>query len=119
MKIINDSYGHLAGDSALKVTADFLKKTFRESDIIARYGGDEFVVLILNDMENSESVLSRIKENLKFDTLDHNMEFKLSLSTGISIFKPESGKTIEKLISESDVIMYGNKNNKTKNLIAN
>ena len=49
LKAINDQYGHLEGDAALLMTATILRKTFRESDVIARIGGDEFVVIILQD----------------------------------------------------------------------
>jgi diguanylate cyclase (GGDEF)-like protein len=59
LKIINDNFGHKTGDSALVETANILKKTFRESDIIARIGGDEFVILGMeNPQINTEFILT-------------------------------------------------------------
>jgi diguanylate cyclase (GGDEF)-like protein len=65
LKWINDNYGHNEGDQALIDFAKLLKQSFRESDIIARIGGDEFVVLFLSTDENSERLLARLHENLK------------------------------------------------------
>ncbi len=66
LKWINDHHGHKEGDQALIGLADILKKTFRESDIIiARIGGDEFVVLLESTDEDSERLLTRLHENVR------------------------------------------------------
>jgi diguanylate cyclase (GGDEF)-like protein len=65
LKRINDYYGHREGDRALKDLASILKKTFRKSDIIARIGGDEFAVLLESTDKNSETLLTRLHENVK------------------------------------------------------
>ncbi|MBN2403309.1 MAG: diguanylate cyclase [Spirochaetes bacterium] len=109
MKIINDTYGHQAGDYALKTTANILKNTFRESDIVARYGGDEFVALIVDDMENQDIIINRINENLKLAAIGWKMDYELSLSMGITKYNPESPQSIEELIAESDARMYNQK----------
>jgi two-component system cell cycle response regulator len=109
MKFINDSHGHQAGDLALKTTADLLRHIFRESDILSRYGGDEFIVLILDGMENPEIIGSRIYKGLEHHVLDFDNAPRLSLSFGISIYDPESGKSLNDLISEADAKMYEHK----------
>jgi diguanylate cyclase (GGDEF)-like protein len=63
--MINDRYGHDEGDQALIGLANILKKTFRESDIIARIGGDEFVVLLEPTDKNSETMITRLHEIVK------------------------------------------------------
>ena len=75
LKWINDHHGHNEGDQALIDLANILKKTFRESDIVARIGGDEFVVLSESTDENGEIVLTRLYENIK----DHNAKRSRSL----------------------------------------
>ncbi len=109
MKHINDTYGHLTGDSMLKETAELLKRIFRESDIIARYGGDEFVVLVLDNLDTTEHILNRISENLGRCNANKSRDYTLSFSIGISRYSPDSGKSIEALISEADAIMYTQK----------
>ena len=98
LKWINDHYGHNEGDQALIGLADILKKTFRESDIIARIGGDEFVVLLESADENSETLLTRLHENVK----DYNVkrsQYTLSVSLGTAQFDPEYPISIDELLS--------------------
>ena len=105
LKWINDHYGHNEGDQALIGVADILKKTFRESDIIARIGGDEFVVLLESTDENSETLLTRLHENVK----DYNVkrsQHTLSISLGTAQFDPEHPISIDELLSKADALMY-------------
>jgi diguanylate cyclase (GGDEF)-like protein len=111
LKLINDHYGHNEGDQALIDLANTLKKTFRESDIIARIGGDEFVVLLESADENSETLITRLHENLK----DYNAQRSqriLSISLGTAQFDPESPISIDELLSKADALMYVHKNRK-------
>ena len=108
LKWINDHYGHNEGDQALIGLADILKKTFRESDIIARIGGDEFVVLLESTDENSETLLTRLHENVK----DYNVkrsQYTLSVSLGTAQFDPEYPISIDELLSKADALMYAQK----------
>ena len=108
LKWINDHYGHNEGDQALIGLADILKKTFRESDIIARIGGDEFVVLLESADENSETLLTRLHENVK----DYNVkrsQYTLSVSLGTAQFDPEYPISIDELLSKADALMYAQK----------
>jgi diguanylate cyclase (GGDEF)-like protein len=115
LKWINDHHGHNQGDQALIDLANILKKTFRESDIVARIGGDEFVVLSESTDENGEIVLTRLYENVK----DHNAKtsrcYALSISVGTTQFDPKYPISIDELLSKADALMYAQKREKTKN----
>ena len=85
LKRINDTFGHKEGDQALVDTSQILKETFRESDIIARIGGDEFVILAMNSLETSaEKLIQRLKRVLKNNHLQSKRTYPLSLSLGIA-----------------------------------
>ena len=113
MKLINDSLGHHEGDLALQETASLLRETFRESDVIARMGGDEFVVSALETSEeNNESVISRLEANLAALNSRKNRNYQLSLSIGITLFDPASPSSLEELLEEADAMMYRQKNAK-------
>jgi len=102
------------GDQALIELANILKKTFRESDIIAQIGGDEFVVLSESTEENGEIVLTRLDENIK----DHNAKgarrYTLSISVGTTQFDPKYPISIDELLSKADALMYAQKRKKSK-----
>lgn len=110
LKGINDNLGHQEGDQALRETTTILKNTFRHSDIIARIGGDEFAVLALNsNLEKSEAVLKRLQENLNEFNRKGKYRFKLSLSSGVVSFDPESPCNIDELLARADSKMYAQK----------
>jgi len=107
MKQINDKYGHQEGDRALKETAALLKATFRESDIIARIGGDEFVALTLETKtENSEILHSRLNQYLADRKARGDLPYVISLSVGIAYYDPEHPESIDKLLVHGDSLMY-------------
>jgi diguanylate cyclase (GGDEF)-like protein len=114
LKWTNDHHGHNEGDQALIDLANILKKTFRESDIIARIGGDEFVVLSESTDENGEIVLTRLYENIE----DHNAKgsrcYTLSISVGTTQFDPKYPVSIDELLSKADALMYAQKRKKLK-----
>jgi diguanylate cyclase (GGDEF)-like protein len=110
MKKINDEFGHKVGDEALIDTANILKKSFRASDIIARIGGDEFVIIIMETPETHvEPLTVRFKANLNTHNTTEKKSYKLSLSFGLTKYSPENPCAIDKLISEADKLMYGQK----------
>jgi len=112
LKWINDHHGHNEGDQALIDLANILKKTFRQSDIVARIGGDEFVVLSESTDESGQSALTRLYENIK----DHNAKgarrYTLSVSVGATQFDPNDPLSIDQLLSKADALMYEQKRKK-------
>ena len=111
LKLINDQFGHAAGDQALIAIANILRKTFRTSDLIARLGGDEFVILALNTEKKAlDAIIPRLMENLEFHNNRH--EFQLSLSYGVARYDPEEDPALEELIAEADRALYQRKNRK-------
>jgi diguanylate cyclase (GGDEF)-like protein/PAS domain S-box-containing protein len=113
LKHINDTFGHREGDLALIETADILKETFRKPDIIARIGGDEFVVLATETSSVSADILTnRLKEQVNAHNLKENRPYKLSLSTGIVSYNPEQPCSIDDLLARADKMMYTEKRGK-------
>lgn len=110
LKEINDTFGHEEGDRLLKNTADILKSTYRESDIIVRIGGDEFVVFpVGTTKDHVEIIISRLQKNIENFNAKRDQRNKLSLSVGISAYDPESVTTVDGLLAEADRLMYEHK----------
>ncbi|MBM4135873.1 MAG: diguanylate cyclase [Nitrospira sp.] len=112
LKAINDTLGHHEGDLALIDTANILKDTFRESDIIARIGGDEFVALIIEPSNGAQSIGPRLKEKLDFHNTKMDRPYNISLSIGLAQYNPEQPCTIDDLLSMADKLMYEQKQKK-------
>jgi diguanylate cyclase (GGDEF)-like protein len=114
MKLINDEFGHDEGDQALINTASILKRTFRESDIIGRIGGDEFAVFLTNDSEpNSENIIIKhVLEKLKSFNEENQHKYKLTLSMGIAHENPKHPCPIDTLLTQADKSMYEQKRHK-------
>ncbi len=114
LKRINDAFGHQEGDTALKETAQILRETFREADIVSRIGGDEFVVMPIGSSERgTESVNSRLQNNLDISNSKKN-KYTLSLSIGIAHYDPQHPVTLEELLIQGDKLMYEQKIRKKK-----
>ncbi|MBI4115430.1 MAG: diguanylate cyclase [Candidatus Omnitrophica bacterium] len=113
LKKINDTFGHSEGDQALFMVATLMKRTFRSSDILARYGGDEFVVLAIDADERNVGILV---DRLLQRTLEHNGEgnqrYKLSLSVGCSCYDPNNESSLEELVVHADKVLYEKKRKK-------
>lgn len=113
LKLINDELGHEAGDAALRRTAEVLHAAFRASDIIARIGGDEFVVLCPN---SGPEVAATLLEGLDQRVGDANAgaaaPWRLSLSAGCAPFDPQTPTTLDELIRAADAAMYAAKQGK-------
>ena len=107
LKNINDTFGHFEGDKALIEIAVVLSETFREADIISRYGGDEFVVLALDSSGNDAVTLtSRLKQILDMHNAHSDRLYQLSLSIGVTHYDPESPCSIKDMITQADQLMY-------------
>ena len=106
-KDINDNYGHLKGDLALKNISEGLKLTFRKTDIIGRIGGDEFCVY-MHDIPSVDFVCLKCKQ-LVYNIQKLNEEFQINVSIGIAILKEQS--TYESLFKRADQALYHAKAN--------
>ncbi|MCW2244666.1 diguanylate cyclase (GGDEF)-like protein/PAS domain S-box-containing protein [Azospirillum fermentarium] len=106
-KVINDSLGHTVGDDVLKEVAERLRESVRESDTVARHGGDEFVVVLTDAGEAKDvaTVAGQIIERLNAPMRIKGREFSISPSIGISMF-PEDGDDGERLIKNADAALY-------------
>lgn len=108
-KTINDTYGHAEGDRALASVADILKRTFRESDFVARYGGDEFVVIVdVNNQTDLEKALARLHANVESFNMKKQMPYKISLSIGSGLYEPGKSSAAE-FMKRIDTLMYAEK----------
>jgi diguanylate cyclase (GGDEF)-like protein/PAS domain S-box-containing protein len=115
LKNINDSYGHKAGDRALIETAKIFKKNYRRSDIIARIGGDEFVVIPVGGSEDSvEMIMSRLERSFEAFNSQGVLSYRLSISAGIAFYDPKDTCTVDELLLRADRYMYEHKKGKNK-----
>lgn len=110
LKMINDNFGHEEGDRAIMEVAKILRAMYRKSDVIARIGGDEFVVIPVGTSEDNKNIIAyRLQENLEKHNKEKKGAYNLSLSVGITYYDPENPCTIDELLSHGDQIMYEQK----------
>lgn len=110
-KAVNDTYGHLAGDEALKVFGDLIRRSYRGSDIPCRYGGEEFLILLPDmTLERAYRRTERLRETLEATPVIYGAStIRLTGSFGVATF-PQHGKTREALIAAADQALYAAKN---------
>lgn len=111
-KYINDTFGHLHGDRMLRECATVLGSAIRSSDLLVRYGGDEFVIISPFDQgEPCDHILERIYMQIaEWNSFNKDGEYRLSVSLGCSRF--EQGKNLMEVIAEADQQMYVKKEQK-------
>jgi diguanylate cyclase (GGDEF)-like protein len=118
LKMTNDTFGHREGDLALVRAADALEQTFRDSDILARIGGDEFAVLALEASGLSQGIiLDRLEKNLKIANASEK-RYELSLSVGVARFDPKRAVSLGELMSEADRAMYEQKRGRSSSCLS-
>ncbi|MCW8929827.1 MAG: EAL domain-containing protein [Gammaproteobacteria bacterium] len=111
-KYVNDTQGHQSGDQLLIEVSSRLKQSVRESDIVARQGGDEFLILLrgIEHIDTVSFISSNIINELKEPFLIEQTEVHIGSSIGISMY-PDDGNKVEELIKNSDIAMYYAKQN--------
>jgi diguanylate cyclase (GGDEF)-like protein/PAS domain S-box-containing protein len=109
LKLINDTLGHSKGDEMLIASANALRNSLRQSDILARIGGDEFGAILPNtDQASGEAIYNRILENIKAFNLSH-AELPLSLSVGLATAEKAEEANLHELLKTADECMYREK----------
>ena len=113
LKSVNDVHGHLVGSEAIINSAKIIKKTFREADLYGRFGGDEFVILVMDtSMESIPAIDKKLNDCIDKFNEEFENEYKLSLSWGYSEFNPENPYNLDELLNIADKNMYENKRQK-------
>jgi len=106
LKMLNDTYGHLAGDKVIRIVGQAIKKGIRQKDLGIRFGGDEFIILLpTKDKMATEKVVTRIRETI------HEMAKKHKIDIGVSVGIASSNNTfsIEEMIRMADIQLYEQK----------
>lgn len=115
LKHINDTFGHAQGDTALTHFSHILTETFRDSDVIARMGGDEFAVLTIDATEGSlVAIQARLQSSVDSYNLISVSGYTLSFSLGIVRIDLNSTLTVDALLSQADEAMYAHKKGKKR-----
>ncbi|WP_102348956.1 sensor domain-containing protein [Bacillus sp. Marseille-P3661] len=116
LKFVNDTLGHDIGDKVLKKVASTLKLCVTSKDLVARWAGDEFIILLtkLDDAHGAEQIAQKIIQSFNEPYIIDNLELYMTVSIGISIF-PESGQDLNSLIKSANLAMYLIKENGKNN----
>jgi diguanylate cyclase (GGDEF)-like protein len=110
LKIVNDTYGHEAGSRAVKLVAEALLRLTRSTDVVARYGGDEFIVLLGGaNKEIADEVAQRIRNVVFSTTLEVDVKMvRIKANVGAAAF-PENGNNLQAVMAAADRAMYKDK----------
>ncbi len=109
-KEINDRFGHQTGDKVLRVVASLLVKAVRETDIVIRYGGDEFLIMLIETDGEAEVVKQRIVEKMtRPNAMNELLGFPVTLSIGTAYWSPDSSESLEEVLTKADRRMYEEK----------
>jgi len=111
-KEVNDRFGHVMGDKVLQAVATILQHNVRNSDIVARYGGDEFLVIL----PETDGETDLVKERILAEVAHRNetnplLEFPVTLAIGSVHWSPDSDRSMEQVFAEADKLMYEDKRN--------
>jgi diguanylate cyclase (GGDEF)-like protein len=115
LKKINDTLGHVEGDRALIEMARIFRETFRASDVISRWGGDEFAVIAVEISEtNPEILIARLQTNVTAFNVAGRHPFNLSISAGVVCCDGFPARSLNELIASADASMYAHKRSKNQ-----
>ena len=107
MKRINDEFGHIHGDNAIKTVAESITRNVKEDWIAVRYGGDEFLIVGPDcDEQGAKQVREKILEYLDEKNHDGSQPYRISASCGYVITDPGKQKTLQDYVQEADRMMY-------------
>lgn len=112
LKRVNDTLGHAAGDSMIVQILDTIKLGIRKSDMLCRWGGDEFLLLLSCEVEDAKGIVKKIQQRLDVINNSHINNFALSFSYGVTAFKRQEGQSVDYLITVADELMYKDKMSK-------
>jgi diguanylate cyclase (GGDEF)-like protein len=119
LKQINDTLGHSEGSLAIQRMAAILRGTFRDSDIVARIGGDEFAILAANNQNGEiDCIINRVHESIRIYNQQRTHEYILSISIGGVCVEPSSDSTIEEIVEIADSVMYTQKRQRRGQLVS-
>jgi diguanylate cyclase (GGDEF)-like protein len=110
-KQVNDTYGHNAGDSLLKQFAQELRGCIRSTDVVGRWSGDEFVILLDCDLRAAKSQLERVQKWVfgEYPIQSGKGEVKINVTAAIGLTQWQTGETLQHLIESADSAMYNDK----------
>jgi len=115
LKVVNDTYGHLIGSQALKEVATVIKNSVREVDIVIRYGGDEYtIILIETNRQGASIVAERIRSTIANQTffLDGQLSVNLTASLGFACYPEDTNSKLELLEMADRAMYYGKQSGK-------
>ena len=107
-KKINDTYGHSVGDEVLITIANILKQNIRKSDIVSRFGGEEFVILLNNaSLDDATSIAEKIRVTIENSSIDiEGTVIKVTSSFGVASYNKDRENSIETVIKRADDLLY-------------
>ena len=109
LKSVNDNFGHDLGDEMICCTADILKSSIREHDILCRWGGDEFLIYFSCDKAQADMIMKRIQKYLDAFNASGQKPYPVQFSYGIVTIPIGTGRSLEDIIADADALMYKNK----------
>jgi len=112
-KFVNDKYGHAVGDDVLKTTVNLLRKSLGKDDFLARFGGDEFyIILDISDRTLLEKAVKKIKHNINNYNLTGDKPYKIAFSVGYDIYDCSLKQSYNDFLKHIDICMYNDKKTK-------
>jgi diguanylate cyclase (GGDEF)-like protein len=120
LKTVNDKMGHDFGDDLIKSFADITQKVIRENEVFARYGGDEFILIIPDcTIDIARKIESRIKRGIDKFNKTGDKQFEVNVSIGAVEYNKDINLTADELVSQADAIMYENKRKYKQEMLLN